>query len=71
MKPIFLTVIVLSAIVFLGLTAYAGMAPQQFTRSVIMLNLFRLSGAGFFIGLVYLIVWLYRIGTRSRNQRPD
>ena len=71
MKRVFLAVIILSAIVFLGLTAYAGMAPQQFTHHVIVFNLFRLSGAGFFIGMVYLVVWLYRVGTRSGNQGPQ
>ena len=68
MKRFFTTMLICSAILFSGLVVFATIAPHQFAHGPLFLGLFRLCGAGIFIGMVYLVVKLFSAGMRSSGR---
>ena len=71
MKKIVLAFLIVSSAVFLGLIAYAGLAPTGFADSNILLVLFRISGAATFIAVIYLVARLFRAGMRSSKHNEQ
>jgi uncharacterized BrkB/YihY/UPF0761 family membrane protein len=69
MKRTFTALLIFSGIVFLSLIAHAGLAPAQFAHSNFLLVLFRISGVGVFLAIVYGVIWFYREGvTRTKKK---
>ncbi len=64
MNRTFTALLIFSGIVFLSLTAHAGLAPVQFAHSNFLLILFRVSGVGVFLAIVYGVICFYRQGVK-------
>jgi len=70
MKRTLTALFIFSGIVFLSLIAHAGLAPAQFAHSSFLLALFRISGVGVFLGIVYGVIWFYRHGVKRAKKNP-
>ena len=68
MKKILVAVLICNAVVFLGLVGYAGITPKEFAGNIFLLGLFRASGAGVFIAVVYFVSRLFAAGIRSASK---